>query len=79
MAYVHVHKDLLIYNDSNYVAVEVPELSKGFEAIKAVARVRELHSETNGPSDDTTCKVCVVDEYNYPEYPCPTIKALDGK
>jgi hypothetical protein len=46
---------------------------------EAIQRVRELHSEMNGPADDTTCRACAVDEFNYPEYPCPTIKALDGE
>ena len=44
----------------------------------AVQRVRELHKEIDGPADDRTCSACAVDEYNYPEYPCLTIKALEG-
>lgn len=45
---------------------------------QAVQRVRELHKQVNGPADDLTCDACAVDEINYPTYPCPTIKALDG-
>jgi hypothetical protein len=45
----------------------------------AIQRVRELHKEMNGPADDLTCSACAVDELNYPEYPCPTIKALEGE
>jgi hypothetical protein len=44
----------------------------------AIQRVRDLHREISGPADDLTCSECAVDELNYPEYPCPTIKALDG-
>jgi len=44
----------------------------------AIERVRELHKEIDGPADDRTCRACAVDEYNYPEYPCETIKALKG-
>ena len=46
--------------------------------LKAIQRVRELHKEINGPADDTTCSACAFDEVNYPQYPCPTIQALDG-
>ena len=49
------------------------------EAEEAIARVRELHKNNNG-----VCAVCI-DDYNFMdshlewlEYPCPTIKALDG-
>ena len=55
-------------------------LMKQIEKYKAqVERVRELHQPINGPADDTTCKACVIDEDNYPTYPCPTVKALDGE
>lgn len=43
----------------------------------AVNRVRELHTEMNGPYDNMVCSHCTVDEYIYFEYPCPTIKALE--
>ena len=52
------------------------------DAVKELAdrikRVREVHRPINGPADDVTCSECAVDENNYPQYPCPTIRALDG-
>lgn len=46
---------------------------------EAINRVRELHREDS--SGD--CSACVVDaQYGakmYENYPCPTIKALDGE
>jgi len=42
-------------------------------------RVRGIHTPINGPADDITCSECAIDENNYPQYPCPTIKALDGE
>jgi hypothetical protein len=47
------------------------------EMREAIARVRELHKETKG-----YCDICY-DYYDYEaysvQYPCPTIKALDGE
>ena len=58
------------------------------EMSEAIARVRELHKlriEVNqfGFSNDT-CSGCYDEDYSTGEqfhhhYPCPTIKALDGK
>jgi len=51
------------------------------EAKQAIQRVRELHK----PSEmlgiwDAVCSVCTEgDLHDYVEYPCPTIKALDGE
>lgn len=48
---------------------------------QAIARVRELHK----PDKYGECKVCIKgwdiyeDIYTYIEYPCDTIKALDGE
>lgn len=47
--------------------------------LAAIQRVLALHYEINGPADDKTCNECAIDEYNYPEWPCNTIKALDGE
>ena len=44
-----------------------------------VRLIKSLHRETNGPADDRTCSECCVDEYNYPQWPCDTIKALEGE
>ena len=45
----------------------------------AIQRVRNLHRQINGPYDDLTCSECAQDEEYYPEWPCDTIKALDGE
>jgi hypothetical protein len=64
----------------NTITIEpIDELWLQVNALReSIQRVRELHIEINGPADDRTCSACAVDEHNYPEYPCPTIKALDG-
>jgi hypothetical protein len=57
-------------------------LMKQIEKYKAqVERVRELHSKT----ENGKCHHCI-DDYNFmdskldwEDYPCPTIKALDGE
>lgn len=49
------------------------------EFYAAIQRVRKLHRKINGPADDFTCQTCAVNADWYPEYPCPTIKALDGE
>ena len=54
-------------------------INRSFHLEEAIERAHELHKEVPGPSDDTMCSHCYVDEYRYYEYPCPTIKALDGE
>ena len=62
------------------LSIPYGELEQKYEELKeAVWRVRELHSKINGPADDFICSHCFIDEYVYYEFPCPTIKALDGK
>jgi len=51
------------------------------EAVEAVKRVRKLHkpSETLGIWDKV-CSVCTEgDLHDYVEYPCETIRTLDGE
>ena len=46
----------------------------------AIVRVRELHQEIDGIGVKA-CAVCIDDRIHWTEqaeYPCPTIKALDG-
>jgi len=57
------------------------------QLVKAIERVRELHKlrievNENGFSNDT-CNGCYDEDYStgeqfHHDYPCPTIKALDG-
>lgn len=47
--------------------------------MQAVVRVRELHKKVNGPYDNYICDHCYYDEYHFYEYPCPTIKVLNGE
>jgi len=42
-------------------------------------RIRELHQPITGPHDNLTCKACAINAEIYPDWPCPTIKALDGE
>ena len=42
----------------------------------AAGLIRSIHRPINGPADDMTCAVCAVDEMNYPQWPCATIKTL---
>lgn len=64
------------------------ELIEYKEMREAIARVRELHQPYQLTKLDDgkkiVCKTCI-DDYNFMtdvlehlEYPCPTIKALDG-
>lgn len=39
-----------------------------------IERVRELHKDNSG-----TCSHCLYDEIHHEEYPCETIKVLDGE
>jgi hypothetical protein len=58
---------------------EINPFTRVDQLSKAVERVRELHREDS--SGD--CSACVIDaQYGakmYADYPCPTIKALDGE
>ncbi|NBW22914.1 MAG: hypothetical protein EBR82_84715 [Caulobacteraceae bacterium] len=47
-----------------------------FMAKQAIARVRDLHKPEKCDPDCCTDIVCAGCQYNYP---CPTIKALDGE
>lgn len=53
---------------------------KQHELELAVQRVRELHESV---LDDLFCRGCSIEHPDgsrtYVKYPCPTIKALDGK
>lgn len=48
------------------------------QASEAIQRVRKLHA----PDKENCCTECreeLNDEWNWVEYPCPTIQALDGE
>lgn len=48
----------------------------------AIQRVRDLHKPVQGPYDNVVCEECSHMDINvdfHTEYPCPTIKALDGE
>jgi hypothetical protein len=50
------------------------------ELLDAINRVKELHKQVPGPYDDYICDHCT-DLYGDDAipYPCPTIKAIEGK
>ena len=53
---------------------------EGMEIIKK--RVQELHKAIQGPYDNIVCEACShmdIDVDFHTEYPCHTIKALDGE
>ena len=76
----HGHQDHIV----SELLVRKAELHK---ALKAIQRVREIHKPLDivprGLTQTTFCDECSVinglDEDRYVKYPCPTIKALDGK
>ena len=43
-----------------------------------VEKIRELHAKVNGPADNYICEHCTWDEYRDVNYPCETIRLLDG-
>lgn len=54
--------------------------------MEAIARVRELHKSETGYAGSVYCSICLYETENLGEtvafnenYPCPTIKALDGE
>jgi len=52
------------------------------ELLWAVERINELHKRIVGPYDDYVCDHCTDlygDSADVVPYPCPTIKALEGK
>ena len=49
------------------------------EEHKAVARVRELHKPIYISPNEYVCEYCTDDVGSYRNYPCSTIKALDGE
>jgi hypothetical protein len=56
------------------------ELIEYKEMREAIVRVRELHKP--GGKEFKYCRHCeigTVSGYDYADYPCPTIKALDGE
>lgn len=46
---------------------------------KVFSRLRAVHVKIHGPADDTACQLCSFDENSYYEYPCPTIRILNGE
>ena len=63
----------------------IHQTARAEQAEAALRRVRELHKPTQYrlPSDDpripeTVCSECLAEFDGVVEYPCPTIKALDG-
>lgn len=46
---------------------------------EVIRRVRELHKPYLAISGQTVCKECWDGEYNKDNFPCETIKALDGE
>jgi hypothetical protein len=81
-----------ICDTKKYIAIEAV-LSKHDEdaigrLVTAIQSVYNLHNAVNGPYDDLACEACTeyanicsdgIEEPIYIEYPCPTIKALDGE
>lgn len=74
------------YISSGKISQEVAE--ELVNAWEAVQRVVAFHKPINGPYDDVACEVCT--EYAniyasedgepiYIQYPCPTIRVLDGQ
>jgi hypothetical protein len=52
------------------------------ELIDAVQRVKSLHRAVQGPYDNLVCEECSHMNINidfHTDYPCLTIKALDGE
>jgi hypothetical protein len=48
----------------------------------AILRVAKLHKQVQGPYDNVICEACShmdIDVNFHTEYPCPTIKALNGE
>ena len=63
------------------ISTKLYQQSMERELLVAVDRVNELHKRIVGPYDNYVCDHCTDlygDEDAYIEYPCPTIKALDG-
>jgi hypothetical protein len=58
---------------TNWEATAKQAIGDKLEAWKAIARVRELHSEVQWAEKAPFC------DYDNNLYPCPTIKALDGE
>ncbi len=59
---------------TKYIKIQTPEMVMRLELQDAINRVRELHKPyIYGNADGSSCSAC--DN----EYPCPTIKALDGE
>lgn len=65
------------FNDNEQVEVRGWVANRMMEAYEAVRRVRELH-KPNDLGDKIVCDECEGLLY-LTEYPCPTIKALDGE
>lgn len=75
-------KDFKEATGSNVIVLNGARLARvASEAEQAIERVRELHKPVAGIGI-TECAVCVDDRMHWTEsveYPCPTIKALDGE
>jgi hypothetical protein len=73
--------------DTNkYIAIEAVLSKHDEEAIgslvTSIQRVRHLHRAVQGPYDNLVCEECSHMDINidfHTDYPCLTIKALDGK
>ena len=51
-------------------------------ALEAIKRIRDLHRAVQGPYDNLVCEECSHMNINidfHTDYPCLTIKALDGE
>lgn len=46
---------------------------------EAIDRVRKLHKPSTNGDYCTHCEIGQVSGYDYADYPCDTIKALDGE
>jgi hypothetical protein len=74
------HAKFVARNLENFCGCKGCAVKRATKSLQdAIQRVRDLHREVSGPADDSTCSECLVDEFNYPYWPCQTIKALDGK
>jgi hypothetical protein len=57
-----------------------PELKELIDNLQLqIARVRELHKSIYISPNEYVCEYCTDDVGSYRDYPCSTIKALDGE
>ena len=57
----------------------ISAMKRLIDANKTIERVRELHKPSKNGDYCTHCEVGQVSGYDYADYPCETIQALDGE